>query len=612
MKTSAKSRALCACGLLAVCFTGFSFRLVDLQVGQHAEYAAIAAAKHTDTHKIPARRGSIFDVRGEPLAQNEPLRNVVADASLISDVEALIPILSGPLGIDAATLRQKLTKTVFLKSKSTRVPDQYIPLKRRVPEATASAIAAAMKQQKMRGINFEHDSDRVYPNERMLAHVVGYVNGDDRGVAGIEQSCDSFLRGQDGFRFIERDGTGRELVQYRGQERAARNGRNVTLTVDMGLQNIVESELDAACKRYRPKGATVVMMDPKTGRILALANRPTFSPGDLKKLPAETDKKRTPAAILDERRNRAIADLYEPGSTFKIVTYGAALNDGVVSSSTWLYCENGYWSAYNLSDHAAYRDLDAHSAFVKSSNIAMAKLAMRVGEQKYHEYVRRFGFGEPTGINLPAEEKGVVHAPASWDKLTQSRMAMGHSLQVTPLQIATAISAIANGGKLMMPQIIHEVSGEDGGPPTTYPPQIVRQVISEKSARAVREAMIDVLGPKGTAPNARVLGYKVAGKTGTAQKTEVVDGKRRYSHDKYVVSFAGFMPATDPAFVMVVVIDEARIKQSENYGGIVAGPIFSAIGERAARYLGLPATETRPQGEKAGVLIAKKESTNGR
>ena len=597
MRTSARSRALCACGLMAVCFTGFSFRLVQVQVGQHGHYAAIAADKHTDTVTISARRGSIFDAHGEPLAQNEPLRTIAADASLIKDREALIPVLAGPLRMAEAELREKLSRTVFLKAQGKRVPAQRILLQRRVPESVATGIAQAMKEKNLRGIVFEEDSARVYANDRLACHVVGYLSGDDRGVAGIEQSCNGLLRGQDGFRFIERDGTGRELVQYRGQERAPRNGNNVHLTLDMGLQNIVETELEKACKVFRPKGATVILMEPRSGRVLALANRPNFSLNDLDK------------GTLEQRRNRAIADLYEPGSTFKIVTTAAALNQQIVNPRTMIFCENGYYSAYKLRDHAPYRYLTVNDVLVHSSNIGMAKLAIQTGDQKFYEYVRRFGFGEPTGINLPAEERGEVHPPHAWDYLTETRMAMGHAISTTPLQVIAAMSVIANGGKLMMPQIVKEVTDQRGAVVATYPPQEVRTVVSKKVTDAIRDAMLEVVTPKGTAAGARVFGYKVAGKTGTAQKTQKTEGRNHYSHDKYVVSFVGFMPADDPAFVMIVVFDEARTSEGKNYGGLVAAPVFSNIAERAARYLGLPATEDKPQGEKTGVTFAQKEAS---
>ncbi len=587
MRTTARSRALCACGLLAVCFTGFSWRLVHVQVRQHASYAEVATAKHTARVPIPARRGAICDSEGEPLAQNEPIRTVIADGSLIQDRDALAGILAGPLQMPAGELRTMLARTVWSEVQRKEVPAQYIVLKKRVPEIVASDLAATLAARRLRGIRFDQETTRIYPNARLACHVLGFASAGHTGVGGVEQTFNRTLSGEDGFRMIARDGTGRELPQYRGFERLPRNGHNLRLTIDMGLQNIVETELDAACRLFKPKSATVILMEPHSGAVLALANRPNFDLNDLKR------------GKLEERRNRAIADLYEPGSTFKVVTAAAALDRRIVGPQTMIFCENGYFSAYRLRDHAAYRYLSVNDILVHSSNIGVAKLAIQLGEKNFYEYVRRFGFGDSTGVSLPAEERGVVHPPQVWDKLTETRMAMGHAVSVTPLQVAAAMSAIANGGKLMMPQIVKDVTDENGVVVSTFPPQEVRPVCRESAARAVRDAMVEVVTPKGTASSARVFGYKVAGKTGTAQKP---DGHGNYLRDKYVVSFAGFMPAVDPAFVAVVVFDEARAKQGQNYGGLVAAPIFSRIAEKAARYLGLPPTETRMQGESGGIF----------
>ena len=413
----------------------------------------------------------------------------------------------------------------------------------------------------MRGISFEQEATRVYPNEQLLCHILGYVNGDNVGVDGIERTMDEFLRGHDGFRYTERDRTGKEIVPYRGQERDARNGCNVHLTIDMGLQNIVEMELDAAIKQFHPKSATVILMQPKTGEILAMANRPNFD------LNAQDD------VPPDHRRNRAIADMIEPGSTFKIVTTAAALTEKIVHPGTMINCENGYYAAAKLHDHHPYPDLSVHDILVKSSNIGVAKLAIQLGDQKFYEYVRRFGFGERTGVNLPGEIPGVVHPPHKWSKISITRMPMGQEVGATPLQVTTAMCAIANGGHLMMPQIIRDVVDDQGHTITPFPPQEVRVVASKDATDAIRDALIEVVSPKGTATLAHVAGYKVAGKTGTAQK---IDADGHYSHEHYVVSFVGFMPADDPAFVGLVMLDDAEVAHDKNYGGMVAAPHFLA------------------------------------
>jgi cell division protein FtsI/penicillin-binding protein 2 len=256
-------------------------------------------------------------------------------------------------------------------------------------------------------------------------------------------------------------------------------------------------------------------------------------------------------------------------------------------------CENGYFAAVKLHDHHPYPDLTVHDILVKSSNIGVAKLAIQLGDQKFYEYVRRFGFGERTGIDLPGEISGKVHPPHLWSKISITRMPMGQEVGATPLQVATAMCAIANGGHLMMPQIVHDISDEHGNKIAQFPPQEVRVVASKAATDAVRDALTDVVSPHGTAWLAHVAGFKVAGKTGTAQKPEP-DG--HYGHNRYVVSFAGFMPAEDPAFVCLVLVDEAQVEHEKNYGGMVAAPVFSRIAEKAARYLGLQPGPEEPLG----------------
>jgi cell division protein FtsI (penicillin-binding protein 3)/stage V sporulation protein D (sporulation-specific penicillin-binding protein) len=592
---TANQRALVACGLLALCFTGFSFRLVHLQVTMHDVY--VAKATHQNTHREPifARRGAIIDIRGEPLAQNEPVKTVIADASLIKDRTALAALLAKPLDLPASKLRERLGKMLPAKDGAKELPSRYIVLKKDVPETKATEIAQLMAGAKKDGlieaagaIRFEQDSVRVYPNGSMLCHVLGYLNGEGRGMDGIEATMNAQLAGKDGFRCIERDRTGREMVPYRGQDRAPQNGSTVRLTIDMGLQQIVENELDAALKQFKPKKATVILMNPKTGEIMALANRPQYDLNDQEGV--------KPA----QRNNIAVTDQVEPGSTFKIVTVAAALSEGIVHPDTEVFCENGYWNWCKLRDHHPYSSLTVDSILVKSSNIGVAKIGMQLGEAKLYEYVRRFGFGTWTSVNLPGEIRGRVAPPYEWDKITITRMPMGQSVAATPLQIVTAMSAIANGGTLMVPQIIRDVVGEEGRTDNT--PQEIHRVVSKKAAQQVRDALIQVVGPKGTAALARVAGFKVAGKTGTAQK---LDENGHMSHEKYVVSFVGYMPAEDPAFVALVLLDEAQVKHSENYGGLVAAPVFSRIAEKAARYLNLQPTEDPTP---AGGVISKNES----
>jgi cell division protein FtsI (penicillin-binding protein 3)/stage V sporulation protein D (sporulation-specific penicillin-binding protein) len=363
-------------------------------------------------------------------------------------------------------------------------------------------------------------------------------------------------------------------VPYRRQERPARDGHRVQLTVDLNLQHIVENEIDAAVREYRPQKATIILMRPETGEILAMANRPHF------------DLNQRNTAEPETMKNRAIIDMMEPGSTFKIVTTAAAINDKKVRPDTTVFCENGLWNygGRALHDHHGYGAMTVNDILVKSSNIGVAKLALMLGEQKFYEYIRSFGFGERTGVELPGEIAGMLAPPQKWSKISITRIPMGHEVGVTPLQMVTAMAAIANGGKLVTPRIVKSITQADGTVVSAFTPTVLRQVISPETAAQVGSALQGVVSERGTAKAATVAGFNVCGKTGTAQK---VDPKGGYASGKYVVSFSGYMPAERPQFVALVVLDDAKTSSDQNYGGTVAAPIFARIAEKAAQYLDL-------------------------
>jgi cell division protein FtsI (penicillin-binding protein 3)/stage V sporulation protein D (sporulation-specific penicillin-binding protein) len=583
MNHSAKVRALITCCALAVCFTGFSARLVYLQVAQHDFYAELAEKGHVTKEILYGRRGLILDINQQTLADNDPVRDVVADATLVTDPDDAAAVLAGPLGLDEADVRGKLA--------SGR---RYIVLKKEVPEATAMQLENRVTVRSIRGITFEQDAERIYPNGKMACHVVGFMDSGHKGVQGIEAQEDQYLRGHEGFRETQRDRLGKELVAYRGQERAPRDGYNVRLTIDMNLQNIVETELDTACQEFKPKKAIVILMRPQTGEILAMANRPNFDPNDIRTKPASYIQEHEA-----DMKNCAITDEMEPGSTFKMVTAAAALNEHVVQPDSVIFCENGAFSygGRYLHDHHPYGDLTVEDILIKSSNIGAAKLAMILGDQRFYGYIRAFGFGERTGVALPGEIPGLVYPPHRWSKLSITRIPMGQEVAVTPLQTIVALSAIANGGKLMMPQIIHDITDDKGEEIASFPPVTIRQVVTPEAAHEVTNAMIGVVSPRGTAALAKVSGFVTAGKTGTAEK---IDPKGGYMPGKYIVSFCGFLPADNPAFVGLVMLDDAQTKPDQDYGGMVAGPIFSRIGEKVARYMNL---EPQPEVPAAGEMV---------
>jgi cell division protein FtsI (penicillin-binding protein 3) len=566
MKFDERHRIGFTCMAGALLFTIFSARLAHLHIAKHEEYTRIAADKNTIRQVIPAKRGLILDRNGERLAVNLPVHTVFADASHIKDPEAIAGIAARHLGIDQAEVSKKIA-----------TGGKYLVLQRKVPDQTVRDMLAEMKAQNLRGLYNDEDSIRSYPNGSMLSHIIGFLDHERKGIQGIERTMEKQLAGEDGFRFSERDRTGREILLYRSQEQDPVHGKNIRLTIDLGLQAILEEELDATYRDLKPETITAILVDPSSGEILAMASRPCFDPnkpGDAKP---------------EQMKNRAIIDMVEPGSTFKIVVAAGALNEGTVDEKSSIFCENGRF-AYGgriLRDHHGYGHMSVHDILVKSSNIGSAKMAMMMGGEKFHEYVRRFGFGERLGIELPGEIPGLVHPPSRWDKLTITRMPMGHSVAVTPLQIAMGMSVIASGGKLMAPRIVKAIE-TPGGATEAIAPRLIRDVVPEKTARFVGNSLAAVTQPGGTATYARVNGFTVAGKTGTAQK---VSEKGGYAPGKYVVSFAGYMPAEDPRFVGLVMVDDAKVSAGLNYGGLVAAPIFSRIAERAALHLDLVPTQ---------------------
>jgi len=530
---------------------------------KHDQYAGLAAEKHVIKQPIFAERGTILDANNEVLAHNVPVETVVADASRLNDVDATVDLVSNELKLPRGEVSEKL-----------HTDRRYIVLKREVAKANADSLRQKLRAKNLRGIYFEQDATRIYPNGAMLCHVIGFTDFDHKGIQGVEGSLDEYLHGQDGYRYIEHNRAGQEIVLYRGQERAPRNGYQVHLTVDLNLQNIVENEIDAAVREYSPKKATIILMRPQTGEILAMANRPAF------------DLNQRSQAKPEQMKNRAICDMMEPGSTFKIVTAAAAINEHKFGLESFIFCEKGIWNygGTPLHDHAAFSDLSVKDILVKSSNIGAAKMAVTLGDQKFYEYIRRFGFGERTGVELPGEIPGLIRSPSSWSKISITRIPMGHEIGVTPLQMATAMCTIANGGKLMTPRIVKSITTADGKTVSTLKPITLRQVITPQTANQIGTALRGVVSDRGTAAAAAVPGFTIAGKTGTAQKVGPHGG---YEKGKEVVSFCGYLPAENPQFVGLVVLDDAQTKPEQNYGGTVAGPIFSRIAEKAARYLDL-------------------------
>lgn len=555
-----KLRAWLLALVMITAYIGVGARLIALQALQHEPLLAEAVRTRRLIQETEARRGHILDRNGRTLAISGVAKTLCADPARMEPGEAArwADTLGTALGVDRETLQDRFT--------SGR---RFAYVKRKMTAAEAEGVAELKLPP---GVFYtEEEPVRVYPQGTALSHVLGFVDHRHEGAEGVELEKDSFLRGLGGWVVTEQDRFRREMLPNRGAHVEPRNGCSVVLTVDTVIQHIAEIELEKGIEEHGANWGCVVVLDPRTGEILALANRPTFDPND-------------PGAALPEaRRNRAVTDRYEPGSTFKVVVLAAALNEGIVRLDQQFDCENGRF-LYNrriLHDHHSYGLLTVEDILVKSSNIGAAKVGLRLGAQRLHDYIRRFGFGAPTGIELPLEAQGVVHPVNRWSGISITRIPMGHEVDATPLQVACAFAAIANDGVLMAPQIVREVRSPDGRLLRSFPPRAVRRVVDERTAHALLRPLMRVVSPEGTAADAAIEGYEVAGKTGTTQK--LVDG--HYSRTQHIASFVGFAPARDPAVCAIVVLDEPKTSM---YGGKTAAPIFREIMDQVLKYLGVP------------------------
>lgn len=581
-------------------FGALGARLYDLQVLRHEELRQKVQQNTERTYLRKPRRGDIRDIRGNLLATSIPAKTICADPTLVGALHEPVARLLAPLlRTNEAYLCERLRpRIVRYATNGAPVFDQYVVLKRKVRLEEWELIRRAMAQAAFglderrldrRGRTFLHhlrhkaifaeeDELRVYPNNTLASHVVGFVGPGPEGVGlegqdGIERVFDSRLRGVEGWLQTERDRRGAEVVARRQQEVQPADGLNVVLTLDAGLQHIVETEIAEAMREQDPISVSAIMVRPRTGEILALANVPTFDPNAAGEFPVEA------------RRNRAVTDLAEPGSTFKIVVISAALNEGLVSLHDRFDCEEGrfLYAGKVLRDFHPYGVLSVEDIIAKSSNIGAAKVGLLLGAPRLYAYVRQFGFGERTGIPLLGEAAGIVHPLDAWSKLSITRIPMGHEIAATPLQMVFAMCAIANEGRLMRPMLVDRLEDERGRVVVQYQPQFVREVIRPAAARQMVAALKQAVSTNGTASRAQLAHYVVAGKTGTAEKA----GPGGYQRNKNFSSFIGFFPADAPELCISVVLDEPK---AAHVGGLTAAPVFRRIAERAAQYLGLPPT----------------------
>jgi len=546
---------------LAVWGIGIEARLVQLQVFQHDEMSGFASRQQRRVVKQTALRGDIVDRHGQILAYSVMGEQVYADPNAIDDPPAVARAL-------CQAFRDCTAKE--LADLTTRLSGQgEYALVRRAKNVSFEQLARA-KALKLKSVGFMPEPVRYYPNFEMGAHVLGFVGNDDKGLGGVESAYDQEIRGQEGLVLVQQDAH-RQRMETR-VERTPTPGATLELSVDLTLQYIAERELRAGVDANRAKGGTAIVMDPQSGEILALANYPTFNPNSFGKY---SD---------DERRNRAVQDVYEPGSTFKIVTASAAIQEGVVAPTDLIDTNPGY---ITLPGHRVVRDTHRigvatfEDVIVNSSNVGAIKTGLRVGADRLSRYVRRFGFGEAIGEGFPGESGGVVYSPDHMDENALGSMSMGYQISVTPLQMATAASAVANGGQLYEPHVVRAYIRDGKREPVA--PKPLREAITAETAATLTTIMEGVV-ERGTAKAAKLDRYQAAGKTGTAKK--VIDG--HYSAHDYNSSFVGFAPSRRPALTVIVVIDTPNAGQI--YGGAVAAPVFKRIMTAALQYLGIPPT----------------------
>ncbi len=612
--------------LLGLAFTGLGYRLVDLQVLRHDELAALAQQNTKLQYFREPRRGSILDARGNLLATSIFVKTVCADPVLIGNQQAAVARALAPLlHLNEADLYQRLLPRVRQNEKGETITNRYVVLQHKVRDETWQEAQLAMsrlsfgpddarlsKDQRAFYRNLRahaiftdpvDDQLRVYPNGSLAAHVLGFVSTDELSVDGqtvletsgrdgIELSMNSALSGVPGWRVTEMDRSRQELVSLRDQDVPPRDGYNVVLTIDGVIQHIVETSLTNAMAKHSPISITGIVIRPQTGEILAMATLPNFDPNNPGASPA------------DARRDRVISDIMEPGSTFKIVTVAGALNDGVVQFNEPFDCGEGHfaYAGHILHDAEPHGILTTEGIITKSSNIGAAQIGLRLGADQLYDYARDFGIGQRTGIPLPGEVSGILHLVRDWSKVSIVQIPMGQGVAVTRLQMAMAVSAIANDGRLMQPILVDRLVDRNGNVVAQYAPQMVRQVISPATDRLMVEALETVVSPEGTAPEAAMKDYVVAGKTGTAQKA----GPGGYLAGKYFASFIGFFPADNPQLCISIVMDDPK---EGYYGGQVCGPIFREIAERCASYLNISPDKNLPEPNSPSPLVAAGIST---
>ncbi len=538
-------------------FIGFVYSigfLIFIQIFRSDYLSNLAQRQHEHSMVLEPRRGTIYDRNMRALAINLPVYSIYANARSMRqqhNEDEAVEKLSGILKADPKQIRDKLDRNKY-----------FVWIARKVPQE----IYLQIKDLKLSGIGFIKESKRFYPNQILASHLIGFAGIDNVGLDGLERDYDKYLRGQPGHAIILRDARSRELMFDKGYVPPV-DGFSLVLTIDETIQFIAERALDRMYKKYNCKGASIIVMDPKTGEILAFANRPTYN--------LEEASRSTP----ESRTDRAIVFTFEPGSVFKIVTASAALQEKVVTENSPIYCEHGAYRVANhiLHDHEPLGTITFKQVIEQSSNIGTTKVAQRLGPQRVYNYAHHFRFGIKTGIDLPGEAPGLLKPVSRWSKTSIGAIPIGQEVTVTPIQLMGAISAIANDGLYMRPYVVKYIKDAHGQVIYQHSPQILDKVISKDTSKRMKGILKGVVD-EGTGKKAAIPGITAAGKTGTAQK--VVGGT--YSHSNFYATFAGFAPVENPRLACVVVADDPH---PAYYAATVTAPVFSEVVGDALKYL---------------------------
>jgi cell division protein FtsI (penicillin-binding protein 3) len=535
-------------------------RLLQLQVVGRASFEKQAARQSERTIVLDPRRGPILDRRGHELAVSVDADSIYAVPQEVRDPARTAAALGRALGLDAAGRRE--LHALLQRDRA------FVWVRRKVDPATARAVRALS----LDGVGFLTENRRYYPKRELAAQVLGYVGLDNTGMSGVEYGLEDLIRGKAAKVTVHVDARRRPAGHT---EKPSTDGHRVFLTIDETLQHIAERELARSMAETRSSAGLAVMMDPRTGEVLAMAGQPTFNPNRFGAYPST------------HWRNRTVTDAYEPGSVFKIFTAAAALQEKVVDPDETIDCGGGgvEIAGVRINDHAVFHDLSFRDVIALSSDVGVIRVAQRLGRENFNRYLRHFGFGEPTGVDLPGESPGLLRPTARWSALSLPSLSFGQEVGVTALQLATAVAAVANGGYLMRPLMVRRVEDAQGSVVRQGKPQAVRRVLEPETVDVLTDLLRGVVRG-GTGQRAAIDGYAVAGKTGTAQK---VDASGRYSMVDHVASFVGFVPASRPAFVLLVSLDTPR--GALNEGGHVAAPLFARIAEPALRHLGVPSDD---------------------